>query len=92
LFHKSGHLFLIPHALSLCPILINHAKNCYLLPLSLQKECFECSQHTSQACTKNMYNLKNNTRLLLLLSIATMLAEIQSENKQKQEVRSRQNY
>lgn len=54
LFHKSGHLFLIPHALSLCPILINHAKNCYLLPLSLQKECLNVHnilhKHVQKTC------------------------------------------
>jgi hypothetical protein len=39
---------------------------------------------------KNMYNLKSKTRYLLLSSIATMFAEIQSKEKQKIEVRLRE--
>jgi hypothetical protein len=41
---------------------------------------------------KNIYNLKSKTRYLLLSSIATMFAEIQSKNKQKKktEVRPRE--
>jgi hypothetical protein len=41
---------------------------------------------------KHMYNPKSKTRLLLLSSIATMLAEMQSEYKQNQKVRRRQTY
>ena len=38
-FHKPGHPFLIPHvSLFMSHTLINHAQNCYLLLLSLQKQ------------------------------------------------------
>ena len=38
-----------------------------------------------------MYNLESEMRLFLLLSsVATILAKIQDENKQKQEVRPRE--
>jgi hypothetical protein len=37
-----------------------------------------------------MYNPKSKVRLLLLSSIATMLVEIQGENKRKQEVKPRE--
>jgi hypothetical protein len=42
---------------------------------------------------KNMYNLESKTMLLLpLSSIAIMFAKIQSENKEKQDMRPRGDY
>ena len=50
----------------------------------------ECPQHVLTSMYKNMYNLQSKTRFNLLSSIATMFVDMQSKNKQKIEVRSRE--
>jgi hypothetical protein len=52
-------------------------------------EIFECSQHAQEHIQKkNTYIPKSKTTLLLLSFNVTMLAEIQGENKRRQEVKT----
>ena len=67
--------------------LINQAQKFKLLIFSSQKQCW-MSTTCFTSMYKNIFNHDSKLRLLLLSSIATMLAKTQGENKQKQKVKA----